>query len=453
MKLNLNLRLFLITTLGVIATMSVVLGFSYRTFDKMMKKNFHEKIEFIVRQLESSAILALAFQDKITLKKLAENVLREEVILAIEIYGRNNKKLISIGRKNREAFKIEKTIITSSLSQEEFLTSLPRKSIFLGRIVLYYTDVPIKKKMQLLFLRSLLAGILLSILIDLTLYFLVSKAITDPLKELVKRVRHVQKGNLEFLPLEVSLPEVKELSQAFGEMVDSLLKSRKALAESYEKMLKNKTLAEIGKFSLLIAHEIKNPLGIIKGSLDILKKENIDPEVKKQMLSYIEEEVSRINDLVQNFLTFARPKKLNFEKINLAELLRSLSKKLTTDKTKNIHLLITDDLTIIGDYYWLERVFINLIQNSFEVGAKNIWIKAEKREGEIRLYFEDDGPGIPEEKRSEIFKPFYTGKIKGGIGLGLAIVDQIVSFHKGKIEIGESQKGGALFVLKFPLSS
>lgn len=452
--LGLNARLFLVTTLGVVGTMLIVLTFSYRSFRKIIEQRFREKMEFVSRQLSSTAFLALAFRDKKALRRLAEAALREKEVVGLEIEDGLGEKLVVLGRTDPRLPRLVRKVVTRTAGEGVIFNPQAKvRERVLGRLTIYYTTAPVEELMKRHLLRSFLMGSFLALLIDLALYFLVSRAITFPLKELVSGVRMVQGGNLHFNPLKVSLPEVRELSEAFAEMVASLEASQRALAQSYEEMLRNKTLAEVGRFSLLIAHEIKNPLGIIKGALDILRKEEVDPELKAQMIAYIEEEVARINELVQNFLAFARPKKLKFAPLDLAQLLEAVGEKASLkNPAKKIHLHLERPLSFKGDAAWLERCFLNLVHNAFEAGAQGVWISAEVRQEEVVISFADDGPGIPKEKREEIFKPFYTEKIKGGAGLGLAIVEQIIGLHGGWIEVKESPYGGALFEIHLPIT-
>lgn len=446
---GLNARLFLITTLGVLGTMVVVLFFSYRSFEQMMAARFQEKIRFLLRHLSSSAILALAFRDEKALARLAEVVFREEGVTGVVIEDATGRVMVRVGEPGPKDLRLAKMVV-SKVPEEGLVFGGERGPKALGRVVIYFSTSAFERRMRRLLFQSIAVGLFLALLIDLLLYFLVSRAVTTPLKSLLDGVKRVQAGELSFDPPKVSLSEVRELSEAFAEMVNSLRESRAALARSYEEMLRNRTLAEVGRFSLMIAHEIKNPLGIIKGALDLLRKEEVSPEIRSQMISYIEEEVSRIDNLVKSFLTFARPKKLRFEPLELAELLEMVARKAGLEHQGQVHLNLRNRPKIRGDASWLEQVFFNLIKNAFEAGAKNVWLELGEEKEAVLVKIYDDGPGIPDEKKKEVFKPFYTEKTKGGIGLGLAIAEQIIKLHGGSILLEDHPGGGALFIVIFP---
>lgn len=448
---SLNLRLFIITTFGVLGTMTVVLFFSYHSFEQMMTARFEEKIQFLSRHLASSAILALAFKDQRALLRLAEGVLKEDEVTGVVIEDAQGRMLVKLGTPSPKDRRVEKEVVSRVPEEGLIFGTTTQKLQPLGKVIIYFSTEEFKKRMKHLLFQSVGVGLILALVIDFFLYFLVSRAVTTPLKALLEGVRRIKAGELRFDPPQVSLTEVRELAQAFAEMVDSLKKSREALARSYEEMLRNKTLAEVGRFSLMIAHEIKNPLGIIKGALDLLRKEEMNPEIKSQMLSYIEEEIHRIDTLIQSFLTFARPKKLNFEELDLCELLEMVVKRAAVEYGEGkVHFSCTGPLPFKGDSFWLEQSFFNLIKNAFEAGGKNVWVEVAKKDQRLIVKVWDDGPGIPEEKRQEIFKPFYTDKTKGGTGLGLPIAEQIITLHGGKIEVEEAPTGGALFRITFP---
>ena len=449
--LSLGKRVYLLTTLGLLGAMTISLLFSYRSFEAMMKERFEEKMRFLARHLTSSALLALAFRDEKTLERLARGVLEEEEVTGVEIRDASGKLLVRVGKPSPEDLVLRRRVV-SRVPEEGLVFGGMAGPQVLGHIFIYYSTASFEARMRALLLKSLLAGLFFFLLVDLALYFLVSRAVSAPLRSLLRGVQEVQEGKLEFRPLAVSLPEVRELSEAFAAMVDSLRASRRELARSYEEMARNRTLAEVGRLSLLIAHEIKNPLGIIKGAIDILRKEEVPPEIRAEMISYIEEELSRIDNLVKSFLTFARPKKLRFERIDLRQVIEMAARKLSLgEKAPAFHLEIEEDLPFRGDPQWLEQVFFNLFTNAFEAGAKNIRVRARRDGDGLVVEIRDDGPGIPEEKREEVFKPFYTEKTRGGMGLGLAIVEQIVRLHGGEISLENHPEGGALFRIRFPV--
>ena len=449
-RLSLNQRLLLITTLGVLATTLVAVFFAYQIFGQMMRQRFEEKMELLMRHLVSSAILGIIFRDRPNLERLSRVILQEEEVKAVVIEDARGRVLVKLGTPSEKDLLLKRPV-KPALTSENLVFSAREEIKPYGWVKIYYTTAPFERHMRVLLRRTLLAGLVLALLVDLLLYLLVTRAVTRPLEDLLQAVKRLKEGELVFEPRPVELPEVRTLAEAFSEMVASLKASREELARSYQEMARNQTLAEIGRCSLMIAHELKNPLGIIKGSLDILRKEEVSPEIKGQMFDYIEDEIRRIDHLIKNFLVFARPKKLKFEEVALKGLLEGIRQRFKTELPEKKFLIEGEEVRLWGDVFWLEQAFYNLVRNAYEAGADTVWCHLKPQGGLVEIEIRDNGPGIPEDRLEEIFKPFFTDKVKGGTGLGLAIVDQIITLHGGRVEAANHPEGGAVFRVLLPL--
>jgi signal transduction histidine kinase len=233
-------------------------------------------------------------------------------------------------------------------------------------------------------------------------------------------------------------------------MINSLKESRERLAESYEKLSKQKSLAELGKFSLVIAHEFKNPLGIIKGALDVIEKENVSEEIKEKMLGYSHEEIKRLDNLIKEFLTIQKPQEPKISECDLKSLLSNIIEKMKLRfPTVSIELAMEpENFFVKTDSFIIERIIINLIKNSIEASADSILIVCieEKLFWEISVI--DNGCGIEEEKLDKIFEPFFTTK-KEGTGLGLVIVSQMIASLNGFVKVDNNKDKGLTFKIYF----
>ncbi len=220
-------------------------------------------------------------------------------------------------------------------------------------------------------------------------------------------------------------------------------------------------LAALGEFSAGLAHEIRNPLENIKGSAEILKTSSPSKEEKDKFTKYIIEEVNRLNNLVSKFLEFAKPQEPDLKRINLNQLLKevltSTSPELLKHKIK-LKTLYEEDLPeTLVDPNLFKQVFLNLIINAWQAmkegGELMIRTSVQREEPpQVTIEFEDTGEGIAKEDLSQIFNPFFTTK-EAGCGLGLAIVQQIIGSHQGKIEVRskEETKSGITIIIKLPL--
>jgi signal transduction histidine kinase len=239
-------------------------------------------------------------------------------------------------------------------------------------------------------------------------------------------------------------------------MLDSIETSQSALKQANEEIVRQKTLAELGKFSLMVAHEVKNPLSIIKSSLDLLKKEL--PSSKDHMsTSYIEDEIQRLNQLIEDFLLFARPAVPTFRRVDLNTMLHDMIVRFEVQLNGSpvkieTHIPETSCQADV-DPDLLMRAIGNLLKNAVEANEHQGRIIVQATQGETHwsVQIEDQGPGIAPESLEVIFEPFYTTRSKG-TGLGLAFASQVVFAHGGQIK-GENRpnNSGARFTMELPL--
>jgi signal transduction histidine kinase len=221
-------------------------------------------------------------------------------------------------------------------------------------------------------------------------------------------------------------------------------------------------LAALGQLSAGLAHEIRNPLAVIKGSAEMLSRKVAQSEpLAAELAGYISSEVNRLNALVVRFLDFARPSKLELQSTPLSEIVdRALDVSAASfldAKVKIDREYAPGVPEIQADRQLCEQVFVNLITNAFQAmegreGTLHLAIAPEISRGEsgVGVVVEDSGSGVPPEMREQIFNPFFTSK-KDGVGLGLSIVAKIVDDHRGTIRLEDRAGAGARFHLFFPL--
>jgi two-component system sensor histidine kinase HydH len=224
---------------------------------------------------------------------------------------------------------------------------------------------------------------------------------------------------------------------------------------------RSERLAALGQLSAGLAHEIRNPLGVIKGSAEMLnqKLEKADP-LSSELAGYISSEVNRLNTLVARFLDFARPSHLELRPIVVSEIadraLAAVQMQLPASKLEIERRYAEGLPEIFADEQLCEQVFVNLILNAYQAmngkdGRLSISISRHMADGRngVSISFEDTGPGVAPELREQIFNPFFTSK-KDGVGLGLSIVAKIVDDHRGWIRLDSGPAPGAHFRIFLP---
>lgn len=229
-----------------------------------------------------------------------------------------------------------------------------------------------------------------------------------------------------------------------------------ARLRAQEEIRNKEKLAAVGELAAGLAHEIRNPLGAIKGAAQYLNP-GIGPEEARAFLGVIREEVDRLNRVVGQFLDYARPFKKNLTSIAPDALLQKVvavgRKTLPSDIDLRTDLnLPLPNLTVDPDQ--IKQVVDNLILNAVEAMPQGgrITVEARKwKQDQIEIAVRDTGSGIPPGNLPRLFQPFFTTKTHG-TGLGLAICHRIIAGHGGTIGVDPSEGGGSRFRIRLPLS-
>ncbi len=214
-------------------------------------------------------------------------------------------------------------------------------------------------------------------------------------------------------------------------------------------------LAALGQMVAGVSHEIRNPLGIIRSTAELLGTMPDADHTQKKLSSVIVEESSRLNSIVTEFLDFARPQEPNLQDCSLTQILNKnisfLQPELEKSEVKVIHNLDGKTYPTRADPEMLYRAFLNIFINAMHATADGgtIEITAEEQKGKYVVKIRDNGCGISQEDLQRVFNPFFTTKEKGS-GLGLSIVRKIIELHQGTIGIQSQQDQGTTVTVTLP---
>jgi two-component system NtrC family sensor kinase len=324
------------------------------------------------------------------------------------------------------------------------------------------------------------------VIIAFGVYFL-SRSIVEPLKKLEESAKSIAGGKL-YDRADVALDnEVGSLATSFNSMagrledeIKSLERVNLELTTAQDELLRNSTLAAVGRLAAGIAHEIGNPLGALKGYIDILSRGALDPDEQKDMIERAGRESDRIDSIVRDFLEVARPaKRVVPVDVNplLNETLTGLSVRGDFGGVTTVVDLADSLPPVMADEGKLRQVFSNLLINaaqamegmekkmitvSTRLEARPAPVKAGRRRGDappaaqphvrefVLVSFRDTGAGIQADDSSRIFDPFFTTKEVGkGTGLGLFVSQSIIKAYGGEITF-RNPGGGAEFIVALP---
>ncbi len=249
--------------------------------------------------------------------------------------------------------------------------------------------------------------------------------------------------------------ELKTFSQ---QMEEKIQKTTADLRKTEAQLIRSEKLAALGQLAAGIAHEIRNPLTSINILIHSLTENFPSESAHREDLKVIEEEIRRINEIVDQFLRFAKPAPPLLEKADVLsffeetlQLLRPQMEKHQINVRKEFQILPP----ILVDREQMKQVILNLLLNAVQAMPKggNLTLRGQVSENSrwIILSIQDSGIGIPSEDMNKLFDPFFSTK-EGGIGLGLSIAHRIIDQHHGKIEVESASGKGTLFTVWLPIS-
>lgn len=311
----------------------------------------------------------------------------------------------------------------------------------------------------------------ITFIVIIILAFIMGRRISNPVKELVAGTQIIAKGDFTYRIKTILSDEFGELAKSFNSMAEYLQKTYNDIKSTNAQLTQSAKLAAVGELAAGVAHELNQPLMVIRGYSQELAEGDSIPEWIKKDIKLIENQTTRMMRIIDHLRTFARQSSGIFEQVDInATVLDSFTLVTQQLKTHDIELLSHIDETmpkIWGDHNKLEQVFLNLITNARdsmeEKGGGTLTVTTHtifnnndtgNNGGPVtaRIIFNDTGTGIPEDVMDKIFDPFFTTKEVGkGTGLGLSISYSIVKEHGGTISV-ESKTGlGSKFIIDLPV--
>jgi len=249
--------------------------------------------------------------------------------------------------------------------------------------------------------------------------------------------------------------ELRAQSEKHRRTAEQLAEAGVHIQRAEEAVRRSDRLAALGQLSAGLAHELRNPLGTIKASAEMLSR-NVaaENEVAREMAGFIASEVDRANSLVTRFLQFARPLQLRLDNSDLAHMLdRAIAAVEREASGIAIYRNYAPEIPPFPfDAELMERVFYNLVLNAAQATAPGgaVTVKMRAAAGTVEISVIDRGEGIDAKHLDSIFNPFFTTKPQG-VGLGLAIVSKIVDEHGGKIAVESEPGKGSIFRVLLPM--
>ncbi len=267
--------------------------------------------------------------------------------------------------------------------------------------------------------------------------------VVRPINQLTVAALQFGQGSFETRVGNVGKGELAELAFAFDRMADEL-KARQRRIVQQERM------AAIGQLAAGVAHELNNPIGIIRGYLKTMSPQD-EPEELALELGILDEEAAHCQRIAEDLLSYARSPDLEREPIELSKFLPDVLSRFEVANEK-----VSCDVepaVVSGDPARLRQVVFNLVTNAQQAASSvgSVTVRGSVNGSDYFIEVTDDGLGIPNSEKGHVFEPFFS-KRRGGSGLGLAVVQGIVRAHGGSISIEDVPEGGSQFRVRLPLS-
>lgn len=226
--------------------------------------------------------------------------------------------------------------------------------------------------------------------------------------------------------------------------------------DSQQALLRAEKMAAAGRLTASIAHEVNNPLQSVQNCLHLAGRDDLPPEKRQEYFELAQNELERLMKTMHRMLDFYRPGAVKVERVDVLDLLKHVL-SLTAQQLSQRQIRVTTDLpdslpAIYAVSGQIQQIFFNLILNSLDAmpGGGEIKISAREMNHGVEMIFQDSGPGIPEDRRNDIFEPFFSTK-EGGTGLGLTVSYNIVTAHGGTLDLTNQNGSGACFRLFLPM--
>jgi len=302
---------------------------------------------------------------------------------------------------------------------------------------------------------------------SLVVWFFVQRA-TAPLLELRNNAEAVGRGDFSRRATVHSQDECGELATAFNRMTENvqsaqaeLQRSVNTLKTTQAQLVQSERLSAVGEFVAGVAHELNNPLAAVMGFSELLKGANVD-EKQRRHLDLIFKSSQRCQKIVQSLLSFARRHQPERKPVAVKKLIEDVIEIIAYQlRTSNVEVVcrFAPDLPLVfADGHQVQQVLLNLLNNARQAieahqAGGRIIVTTERKGHFIRIYIQDNGPGIAAENLQRIFDPFFTTKEVGkGTGLGLSLCYGLIKEHGGNISVTSQPGHGATFTIELPAS-
>ncbi len=321
--------------------------------------------------------------------------------------------------------------------------------------------------------KTIVSSVVAAMVLCFMFSYILTLTIVTPLKALKTGIDRVSSGNLDFTVQPPKLDIAESLANSFNLMARSLKESQAELERTYIELVEKEKMAALGQMTAGIAHELRNPLGVILGAAQVVANANRPLAMREEAARFIVDETERLDKSLTSFLTFSKPASPIFSPIDLVALLEEATSVLESQMDSNGIKIITEITTekkvCQADRDQIRRAFFNILINASQAMPDGgvLQVKADykprkksaestysplihKVSGwELHITIADSGHGLLPSQLDRVFEPFVSFR-NDGIGLGLPIVYRIIKLHQAEIKFDSIPDEGTKVFIKFP---
>jgi signal transduction histidine kinase len=402
-----------------------------------------------------------------------------EGVEAIGVYGPDGQRLAASGEPSAVAYLPHSGVTNgealSELGGDQSLLSIRVPSASGPVVAVLRIDDQAARAAPLVRLVGLYTALVALALLVIA-YFALTRLIVRPLDALARAAERVAGGARRLAVPKTSVRELTDLGTSFGIMTERLLQEEDALRtkideveraterlkQAQDRLVRSERLASVGRLAAGLAHEIGNPISALMGLQDLVLSGGLSPEDERDFMQRMRRETERIHRILRDLLQFARPAAQPLdddgqEPGDVEAAVRDTAALVAPQRTLkgvSLELELAPGLPLVAlGSEQLMQVVLNLVMNAADaVGpGGNVRVGAERSPGGVRLWVEDDGPGVDARVKAQLFEPFVTTKEVGkGTGLGLAVCRGLVEGARGTITLDTERSRGARFVVELP---
>ena len=322
---------------------------------------------------------------------------------------------------------------------------------FLGTLAVGFSLEPIERQVRDVATKAGLVALVL-MLGNSIMTALYVETLIRPILYLNETMKRAGEGNLTVRAPTRYGDEVAELSDVFNRMMAELERAREREELQRAQLAQTEKMVAVGTLAAGVAHEVNNPLAGVLASIENMRDNPDDEEMRDRYLQLIADGLRRIERTVANLLNFSRPREIKLERTSINHNLRHVVELVGYQlRAAGIEVemdLDSDPAAVEADHFQMEQLFLNLVLNALDAmrDGGTLFLRTRVRGGKVIAEVRDTGHGIPAEVRERIFDPFYTTREIGeGTGLGLAVSGSIVAAHGGRLELETSVGRGTTF--------